>query len=154
MAEIRIRHYFICQNCVGQKINEENAALIITATISNTSNITFQSVVKYYQDVVSFHHCPLCMCVDMCVDMRRYFVDMCNILTRNFLINEKASFYETFEIPNENSAAPDLRWTLEPRLMMFRSVAGEKDVGSQIAIVLLGFIRLTLLILCLCLGLS
>ena len=102
MAEIRIRQYFICQNCVGQKINEENAALIITATISNTSNITFQSVVKYYQDVVSTHHCPLCMCVDMCVDMRRYFVDMCNILTRNFLINEKASFYETFEIPNEN----------------------------------------------------
>ena len=36
--------------------------------------------------------------------------------------------------------------------MMFGSV-GEKDVGSQIAIVLLGFIRLTLLILCLCLGL-
>ena len=35
---------------------------------------------------------------------------------------------------------------------MFGSV-GEKDVGSQIAIVLLGFIRLTLLILCLCLGL-
>ena len=102
MAEIRIRHYFICQNCVGQKINEENAALIITATISNTSNITFQSVVKYYQDVVSTHHCPLCMCVDMCVDMRRYFVDMCNILTRNFLINEKASFYETFEILNGN----------------------------------------------------
>ena len=83
MAEIRIRHYCICQNCVGQKIN---AALIITATISNTSNITFQSVVKYYQDVVSTHHCPLCMCVDTCVDMRRYFVDMCNILTRNFLI--------------------------------------------------------------------
>ena len=102
MAEIRIRHYFICQNCVGQKINEENAALIITATISNTSNITFQSVVKYYQDVVSTHHRLLCMCVDMCVDMRRYFVDMCNILTRNFLIYEKASFYETFEIPNEN----------------------------------------------------
>ena len=73
---------------MGQKINEENAVLIITATISNsnTSNITFQSVVKYYQDVVSTHHCPLCMCVDMCVDMRRYFVDMCNILTRNFLI--------------------------------------------------------------------
>ena len=44
---------------------------------------------KYYQDVVSTHHCPLCMCVDMCVDMRRYFVDMCNILTRNFLIKWK-----------------------------------------------------------------
>ena len=77
-----------------------------TTTFSYQIQINFDSktvsLVKYYQDVVSTHHCPLCMCVDMCVDMRRYFVDMCNILTRNFLVNEKASFYETFEIPNEN----------------------------------------------------